>query len=335
MEEPYGGFGSFNPTGHAAIYLNRVCAESPTRLRLCRPGELGVVISRYHKIHGYDWLAIPLVPYLYAVEDANDIPTTADAALRAKLRDDYRRNHLLKIAPDITTGPTAEQAPSGEWTQLIGSSYDRKIYGFQIETTVEQDERLMAKFNDSRNASHFNLFFHNCADFSRVILNTYYPHAVRRSLLSDLGMTTPKQLARSLMKFSHRRPELEFVTFVIPQVPGTIPRSHAIHGVVESLVKSKKYVVPLAAFYPELTAVMAATYFTDGRFTPPKDAAIVLLPTSDAQSQRASVSNAAESIDIHSGVNVQYEELPLDDHRVDLEGGQGEGVSSRLGGSTE
>jgi hypothetical protein len=70
MEEPYGEFGAFNPTGHAAIYLNHICAESPTRLRPCHPGEPGAVISRYHKINGYDWLAIPLVPYLYAVEQA-------------------------------------------------------------------------------------------------------------------------------------------------------------------------------------------------------------------------------------------------------------------------
>src|ERR1700729_3761025 len=47
MEEPYGEFGAFNPTGHAAVYLNHVCADTPTQLRMCRPGELGVVISRY------------------------------------------------------------------------------------------------------------------------------------------------------------------------------------------------------------------------------------------------------------------------------------------------
>jgi hypothetical protein len=50
MEEPYGEFGAMNPTGHAAIYLNHVCAETPTRLRACRPGEPGAVISRYHKM---------------------------------------------------------------------------------------------------------------------------------------------------------------------------------------------------------------------------------------------------------------------------------------------
>jgi hypothetical protein len=38
MEEPYGEFGAFNPTGHAAIYLNHICAESPTMLRPCGAG---------------------------------------------------------------------------------------------------------------------------------------------------------------------------------------------------------------------------------------------------------------------------------------------------------
>src|ERR1700722_6722135 len=74
MEEPYGEFGAFNPTGHAAVYLNHICAESPAQLRLCRPDERGVVISRYHKIGGYDWIAIPLIPYLYAVDDVDQVP---------------------------------------------------------------------------------------------------------------------------------------------------------------------------------------------------------------------------------------------------------------------
>src|ERR1700730_5067273 len=151
MEEPYGEFGAFNPTGHAAIYLNHICAESPTRLRPCRPGEPGAVISRYHKIDGYDWLAIPLVPYLYAVERVEDVPTTAGAELKARLRDQYRRKHLLALAPDIAEGKKAGEAPDGEWTQLVGASYDRRIYGFQIQTTADEDEQFMNKYNDSRN----------------------------------------------------------------------------------------------------------------------------------------------------------------------------------------
>lgn len=54
MEEPYGELGSFDPTGHAAVYLNHICAASPTELRICENGETGVVISRYHKINRDD-----------------------------------------------------------------------------------------------------------------------------------------------------------------------------------------------------------------------------------------------------------------------------------------
>jgi hypothetical protein len=278
MEEPYGTFGAINPTGHAAVYLNHICAISHTQLRPCRAGEFGVVISRYHHVAGYDWLAIPLVPYLYAVERVQDVPATADAALEMQLRDAYRRDHLMDIAPDIAEGEKAGEAPKGDWTQLVGASYDRKIYGFQIATTREADERFIAEFNDNRNVSHFNLFFHNCADFSRVLLNIYYPHSIHRNFFVDLGITTPKQVARSLTKYAKRHPELNFSTFVIPQVPGSIRRSHSINGVTEALVKSKKYVVPLVVLNPQLTAGMIVAYLVDGRFKPPKDAPTELVP---------------------------------------------------------
>jgi hypothetical protein len=288
MEEPYGEFGAFNPTGHAAIYLNHVCAASPTRLRPCRRGEPGAVISRYHKIDGYDWLAIPLVPYLYAVESVEDVPVTADAALEARLRDQYRRNHLLEFVPDVAEGKKAGEAPGGEWTQLIGASYDRRIYGFQIQTTADEDEQFMNRYNDSRNDGHFNLLFHNCADFSRTLLNVYYPHGVHRNFLVDLGITTPKQVARSLTKYADRHPELTFSTFMIPQVPGSIKRSHSIDGVMESVVKSKKYVVPLAVLNPEIAAGLVVAYLTDGRFQMPKDATVEIVPGS-------TVANTVES----------------------------------------
>jgi hypothetical protein len=283
MEEPYGEFGAFNPTGHAAVYLNHICAESPTRLRPCRSGEPGAVISRYHKIDGYDWLAIPLVPYLYSVERVEDVPAMADAVLVARLRDQYRRAHLQELAPDIAKGKKEGDAPGGEWTQLIGASYERKIYGFQVQTTAEEDERFMAKFNDTRNEGHFNLLFHNCADFSRVLLNVYYPHGVHRNYFVDLGITTPKQVAHSLTEYAKKHPELEFSTFMIPQVSGSIHRSHPIDGILESVVKSKKYVVPLAVLNPELTAGLVVAYLTDGRFKAPKNAEVEMVPGESSQ----------------------------------------------------
>src|SRR5208282_3160105 len=68
LEEPYSYDGALAGTGHVAVYLSNVCAASPVILRRCDAGESGVVLSRYDGIAGYDWIAIPLIPYLYAVD---------------------------------------------------------------------------------------------------------------------------------------------------------------------------------------------------------------------------------------------------------------------------
>jgi hypothetical protein len=270
MEEPYGDLGAFDPTGHSAVYLNHVCAASPTELRACQPGEFGVVISRYHRIGKYDWIAIPLIPYLYAVDTAAEVPDTVDKDQEFNLRDAYRRKYLESLAPDDRQG----NAPKGDWTQLVGSAYDRTIHGFQIVSTPEQDERFIAIFNDRRNSGHFNALFHNCADFSRVVLDIYLPHAIHRSIVADLGMTTPKQVAKSLVKYGRKHPEVEMSAFVIRQVPGSVPRSHSVDGVAESLVKSKKYLIPMVILSPAVTSGVVVAYLTEGRMKLPKDVAV-------------------------------------------------------------
>lgn len=270
LEEPYGEFGEFNPTGHAAIYLSDVCADTPTQLRRCEPGEAGVVLSRYHKIDGYDWLAIPLIPYLYAVDDPAQIPASADARMEMRLRDEYRREHLMDVAPD----QPKREIPNGEWIQLVGESYDRKIYGLAVATTPDRDDALITHFNDRHNVAHFNLLFNNCANFAESVLNFYYPHAVHRNFIADAGLMTPKQAARSFTAYSKKHPEMDLRTFVIPQVPGSIHRSTPVDGVLESLVKSKKYVLPLALLHPAVTGTLVAAYWGDGRFHPDTKAAV-------------------------------------------------------------
>ena len=39
LEEPYSYDGTYGGTGHAAVYLSRICAESPIILRRCAPGN--------------------------------------------------------------------------------------------------------------------------------------------------------------------------------------------------------------------------------------------------------------------------------------------------------
>lgn len=258
LEEPYSYDGTFAGTGHAAVYLSRVCAETPTLLRRCGPGEAGAVISRYHHLEGRDWIAVPLLPYLYAIDNPGDVPLYADAKLVSFLRHQY----LQKL--DIA-GPDANQA--------VGSAYDRTTYGFRIETTPEQDDALIRKLNAEPNRESYALLDRNCADFAKQILDFYYPHAVHRSVIADLAVMTPKQAAKSLAHSAKRHPQMQLTTFLIPQVPG-LKRSKPVHGILESLVMAKKYVTPVLIFHPFLVVGVEAAYWTGWRFDPSKGALI-------------------------------------------------------------
>jgi len=187
----------------------------------------GVVISRYRGLSGYDWVAIPLLPYLYAVEDFASVPVVADRETVAHLRDGYRRKRLREIVPD---GPV-DRVPKGSWVELVGAAYNRKIYGFQIETTEEQDEHLIFVLNSRKNNSHFNLFFNNCADFSRAILNLYHAGTIHRNYIADAGITTPQQIAKSLISYVKQHPGLSHSTFFLSHIPGNRHPSHRLEGV--------------------------------------------------------------------------------------------------------
>jgi hypothetical protein len=258
LEEPYSYDGTFAGTGHAAVYLSRICAETPTLLRPCGPGEPGVVISRYHHLEGRDWIAVPLLPYLYAVERPGDVPLYADSKLVSFLRHQYLEKN------DIS-GPDSYQ--------VVGSAYDRTTYGFRIETTPEQDDALIRKLNAETNREAYALLNRNCADFAKRIIDFYYPHAVHRSIIADLAVMTPKQAAKSLAHSAKHHPQMQLTTFLIPQVPG-LKRSKPVHGVLESLVLAKKYVTPVLLFHPVLVVGVEAAYWTGWRFDPAKGALI-------------------------------------------------------------
>jgi len=266
--------------GHAAIYLDNVCADSATHLRPCREEEPGVVISRYHRVAGYDWIAIPVIPYLYAVDSVSEIPERVDKKQVAALRDAYRRRYLLDLAPSTHK----DRAPKGDWIQLVGASYNRRIIGLRFETTPEQDLELIAVLNDRTNISHFDLFYRNCADFSRFVFDIYLPDSIHRNVVADFGIMTPKQVARSLVVYDKHHPELNASFFSIAQVPGSMHRSHSVDGVAEALIKSKKYVIPLTFFAPQVTGAAVAAFLVDGRLKLPKDPPDLVLTTTDSAS---------------------------------------------------
>ena len=258
LEEPFSYDGTFAGTGHAAVYLSRVCAESPTVLRRCQPGEPGSVISRYHGIAGRDWIAVPFIPYLYAVNVPENVPLIADEKLVKLLRHNYLESIDLAV---------------NNSNQLAGSAYDRTTYGFRIATRPEQDDELIRILNSAPNRESYRLLNRNCADFAKQIINFYSPKSIHRSIIADLGVMTPKQAAKSLVHSSKRHPQMQLTTFIIPQVPG-LKRSKPVHGVIESVVLAKKYVTPVLLFHPFVVGTVEAAYWAGWRFNPAKGALI-------------------------------------------------------------
>ena len=260
MEEPYGFFGMLNPTGHNAIFFKRICADTPVKLRRCQAGEQGAVIARYQGINHYDWVAIPLVPYLYSVENVSEVPARADRETVNRLRDRYHEAHLLSLGENLRPGNFWH----GGWAQMVGSSYERRIYAFRFETTVEQDDAFIAYVNDSANRSHFHLLFNNCSDFARLTLNFYFPHTFRRSIFPDAGMATPKQLAYKLERYARKHPETQLAIFEIPQIPGNRRHSRKNKSISESL-STTGYALPIAIANPYIAGGLFVDYLARGR----------------------------------------------------------------------
>jgi hypothetical protein len=261
MEEPYGFFGILNPTGHAAIYFSRICTTTPVKLRRCAPGELGSVIARYQGIAGYDWVAMPLIPYLYSVETAAEVPDRVNPETVLSLRKNYHEQHLGSLGAHVFEGNIVR----GGWTQLVGVAYERRIFAFQFDTTEEQDDDLIAELNDRVNHTRFNLIYNNCADFARSIMNDYFPRTFKRTIFPDAGMTTPRQITFKLVRYARKHPGTQLAVFQIPQVPGYRRHSRPNKSVSASLITTG-YAIPITLLNPYLAGGIFVDYLVRGRF---------------------------------------------------------------------
>jgi hypothetical protein len=150
------------------------------------------------------------------------------------------------------------------WTQLVGASYERRIYAYRFETTEADDDRLIALLNGGENTTHFQLVYNNCSDFARLVLNNYFPGVFKRSVFPDAGATTPKQITYKLLRYARKHPETDLQVFVIPQVPGYHRKSSANHGIAESLITTG-YAVPIFVINPYMAGVLMVDYLARGR----------------------------------------------------------------------
>ena len=254
-------------SGHSAVYFSRICPESPIKLRLCRPDEPGSVISNYTTLgedQPFEWNVVSLSMYMYGVEDPQNRPLFGSQKIKHTLEERYRANFLAGYCE----GATCRTSGKAEWREMVGATLSRSIYIFVVETSVEQDRALIAEFNSLPNQNHFNGITRNCAEFSRRIINTYFPHASRADYLNDFGLITPKAIARSFAHYGERHPEAHLRVLHFAQLPGTIKRSTECRSGTEQLYHSKKLLVPMILFADHELPFMAASYLLTGRFNP-------------------------------------------------------------------
>ncbi len=288
------GLARITGSGHSAVYFSRICPGTPVKMRLCGPGEQGSIVSNYTTLgedQPFEWNIVPLSIYLYGVADANDRPLFVTAKIKDSLEEDYRQRTLLPYC----ASQHCITSESAEWKEMVGAALVRSIYIFAVATTVEQDRELIAQFNAAPNENHFNGFSRNCANFTKNVVNKYFPGAARADYINDFGMASPKAIARSFAKYADRHPESHYRVLHFAQVPGTIKRSTACRTGTEQLYRSKKLLVPMVLFAGHELPVVAASYIFTGRFNPQseyEEHATLLAGESDF---RAKDGNSADS----------------------------------------
>ncbi len=257
-------------SGHTAVYLSRICPASPVKLRLCRPGEEGSVISNYTTLgedQPFEWNVVPLNVYVYGVEDPADRPLFASPKIKGALEEAYRE----KMLADYCQSEACRTSGKAEWREMVSAESERTFYILIASTTVAQDQKLIDEFNSLPNVNHFNGITRNCADFTKRIIDTYFPHAAHRDPINDFGMTSPKAVARSFAHWAHHHPDVQYSVIHFAQLPGTIKRSSECRSGTEQLYRSKKLLVPMAFFLPHELAIVTGSYLLTGRFDPERE----------------------------------------------------------------
>ena len=271
--EPFGNFGTMMPQGHTAIYLDHLCADGPLKLRECHAGEPeGVVVARYHRIGTTDWIASPVLEFLYASESPAAVPRYVTPELAWDLRERYRERYMAGLIPD----GTEHSKLTDEWWETAGVAFNRRVWGYEVDTTPAQDEAFLRVLNSDPNHHLYRLHKTNCANFAADMVNLYFPGTVRGGdHVADMGLMTPKHVARCVYELGMRSPELHLRVIEVPQIPGTLRRSRPVYGAWETSIKTKRYLFTLGVIQPEIPLVGGILYAIHGRWSMDQHAEIV------------------------------------------------------------
>src|SRR5690349_23600580 len=112
-------FARISGSGHSAVYFSRICPESPIKLRLCRAGEHGSVMSNYTTLgedQPFEWNGVPLSMYLYGVEDPQNRPLFGSQKIKRLLEERYRENYLSGLCESVECRTSGK----AEWREMVG-----------------------------------------------------------------------------------------------------------------------------------------------------------------------------------------------------------------------
>lgn len=204
--ERVSALGFFTRVGHAGTYLSNICPDgSPVRMRLCRPGEGGVVIrsSALSVTEDDDRAIVPFEEYLYGVGSPDLAPLIGTRRLQTALE----RNASAPMFSRAITTTTDGAIPEGQWKAALATRFDRGIYVFSVETTPADNAAIIAEYNAAPNKSRFNFFYQNCSDQAKGLFDLILPHTAG-DRTSGITMQAPKGLAKALVRRALAHPEL-------------------------------------------------------------------------------------------------------------------------------
>lgn len=220
---------------------------------------------------GLDWLASPVLDFLYATRDPQGIPEYVTPEIAWEMRQAYRRRWM----PEIVADGTERDGATWEWWESAGVAFNRRLWGYQVATTREQDERFVATMNARPNVHAYRVRVSNCANFAADVVNLYFPGTVGVDKVADFGLMTPKQVARSVEQLGRAHPELGLKVLEVPQLPGSLRRSRPVRGAAEAGLKTKRYLATLLVIQPEVVLGCAVVYLEHGRWQLGRGAQVV------------------------------------------------------------
>ncbi len=260
------GVSWFTHAGHSLVYLSDVCAASPVRARLCRPGEVGSVVSMYpdfHEVKDYAWNIVPLNFYLEGLQTTGDRLLYGSEQVKEALELHARVNALYSVCGDHR----CPQQPHAYWRDMVAATVDRDMFIYAVRTSRAQDEKIVGWLNRYPNRNRYNSLTNNCSNFTSALVNMVFPHSVHRDLVNDLGMMSPKGAAHSFTDWAAKHPELGLYTLHFAQQPGPMPRGGIARSGTEDGFHMKKYLIPAALIGDhEVAGSFFVAYYLTGRF---------------------------------------------------------------------